>query len=44
VLKDAQLLETAIAVAPCSSGEVQAVRRIGARWAKARASHVVVCG
>ena len=44
-LKTRQLLETAIAVAPCHDGDVQAVTVASAlTWAKARGFDVVVCG
>jgi hypothetical protein len=45
LLKTRQLLETAIAVAPCFDGDVQAVTPASAlAWAKARGFDVVVCG
>ena len=45
VLKTRQLLETAIAVAPCFDGDVQAVTTASAlAWAKAKGFDVVVCG
>ena len=45
LLKTRQLLETAIAVAPCIDGDVQAVNVASAlAWAKARGFDVVVCG
>ena len=44
-LKTRRLLETAIAVAPCLDGDVQAVNVASAlAWAKARGFDVVVCG
>ena len=44
-LKTRQLLETAIAVAPCFDGDVQAVTIASALgWAKARGFDIVVCG
>ena len=44
LLKTRQLLDTAIAVAPCTDGDVQAVTPASAlAWAKARGFHVVVC-
>ena len=45
LLKARQLLETAIAVAPCVDGDVQAVTVASAlAWAKFKAFDVVVCG
>jgi hypothetical protein len=45
LLKTRRLLETAIAVAPCFDGDVQAVTPASAlAWAKARGFDVVVCG
>ena len=45
LLKTRQLLESAIAVAPCSDGDVQAVTVASAlTWAKAKGFDVVVCG
>lgn len=45
LLKTRRLLETAIAVAPCFDGDVQAVAPASAlAWAKARGFDVVVCG
>jgi hypothetical protein len=45
LLKTRQLLETAIAVAPCLDGDVQAVTVASAlAWAKWRGSDVAVCG
>ena len=44
VLKARQLLETAIAVAPCLDGDVQAVTPASAlAWAKAKGFDIVVC-
>jgi len=45
LLKTRRLLETAIAVAPCLDGDVQAVSAAAAlAWAKAKGFDVVVCG
>jgi len=45
LLKTRRLLETAIAVAPCFDGDVQAVTPASAlAWAKARGFDIVVCG
>jgi hypothetical protein len=45
LLKTRRLLETAIAVAPCLDGDVQAVSAASAlAWAKAKGFDVVVCG
>ena len=45
LLKTRQLLETAVAVAPCFDGDVQALSPSSAlAWAKARGFDVVVCG
>ena len=45
LLKTRRLLETAIAVAPCLDGDVQAVSLASAlTWAKAKGFDIVVCG
>ena len=45
LLKTRQLLETAVAVAPCFDGDVQALSPASAlAWAKAKGFDVVVCG
>ncbi len=45
LLKTRQLLETAVAVAPCFDGDVQALSTASAlAWAKAKGFDVVVCG
>ena len=45
LLKTRRLLETAIAVAPCLDGDVQAVSVASAlAWAKAKGFDIVVCG
>ena len=45
LLKTRRLLETAVAVAPCFDGDVQALSPASAlAWAKARGFDVVVCG
>ena len=45
LLKTRRLLETAVSVAPCLDGDVQAVTTAAAlTWAKARGFDIVVCG